>query len=580
MSLSFARLLTALAPGAAAFLAGGLICFSLAPFNWWPLALLAFVLLNLLLFPPQRLSDLQSKHRAKLSQSAEILRLRGQARWRMVRRVFLFGLGLFSFSVSWVYISMTRYGGASPGLALLMTSGFVIFLAALYALPFFALAKLITPAGLSSGLIRVYGISALLVIGDWLRSWLFTGFPWAYPGYALLDTPIVGLAPVIGVHGLSLWLVFMAAVIAEFVRKLYAIYLRKREEEANFNAESGLSRGDTLNPSVAFVIAIVFTLLALGGQRVNWTTAIDRDYQAALIQPNIPQEYKWDTRYDTFIEDRLMSLSEGALAESDLLVWPEAALPGFYNESGEIFVDLQSKLAPRKAALITGVLYDDRDQRLFYNGFLGLTGAGADDTLAISDNAMEEAFAKRIPENLYFKQRLVPFGEYVPLEAQLRGMIDFFNLPRSYINRGPRRVEPIALGALKVSPSVCYEVAYPDLVARLSRDANLLVTISNDAWFGRSIAAAQHYQMARMRAAEHQKPMLRATNTGLTGFIDHRGKSQASLPLFEASALTASVQPREGRTLFARTGSWPVILGLGILLTVSLVWGGFRAKPR
>ena len=536
-------------------LAGALVCFSLAPFNMWILGFVSIAVFNAALYPSTGPVQTDKLFFAKS---------------------FSYGLGLFGFAVSWVYISMTRYGGASPLLGFVMTAGFVTFLAMIFAIPLTLFHRYISLKE-NRWLVNIAGFSAILLIGDWLRAWVFTGFPWAYVGYAHTQGMLSGWAPIGGVLLINFILYFLSASIAQSVLN-WRLFVSTNK---NFKAKMKLLPLLYLAAGIGAVIAgALFTQL-------NWTKQFSSIKNIALIQPNIPQEYKWVKQYDAFITDRLLTLSKQAQQETDtaldIIILPEAALPGFYSESQSVFEELiratdtaqqeltsknlalksaNSATALKAPSLITGVLFDERERFEFYNALL-----------AINPEADKE-------HELYFKQRLVPFGEYVPLEKTLRGLIDFFNLPRSYINRGPPSTEPLSLGEIKVAPSVCYEVAYPDLVARLAHRANLLVTISNDAWFGRSIAADQHYQMAAMRAVEHRKPMLRSTNTGLTGAIDYRGRSIKTLPLFEPSSLAVKVQARVGWTPFGKTGSWPIILlSIGLLTLIGIMRMRTRTRP-
>jgi len=168
-------------------------------------------------------------------------------------------------------------------------------------------------------------------------------------------------------------------------------------------------------------------------------------------------------------------------------------------------------------------------------------------------------------EGQYIKRRLVPFGEYVPLEGLIRGVIQFFDLPMSRNRPGPWSQPALTAGGLRLSTSICYEVVYPDLVRDTVAEPDLLITVSNDTWFGESIGPWQHLQMARMRALENGRAMARATNNGITALIDHRGRIVSTLPRFEQGILRGELEVRSGRTLFHRFGSYPV-LGLSLIL--------------
>ncbi len=204
--------------------------------------------------------------------------------------------------------------------------------------------------------------------------------------------------------------------------------------------------------------------------------------------------------------------------------------------------------------LITGIPFRPEGQQRYHNSIMAL-GSG---------------------EGVYLKQRLVPFGEYVPLEEQLRGLISFFDLPMSAFSPGPADQPPLRAGAFRIAPFICYEVVYPDLVASGARNADLLITISNDSWFGNSIGPLQHLQMAQMRALENGRYMIRGTNNGISAIIDHRGRITARTGQFVEESLSGKVEVMLGETPFSSFGSRPIIVGSGVaLLLMWLMYLGF-----
>jgi len=477
-----------LAACAAAAFCGFLLPLSLAPYHIWPLALLA----------PPGLAVL----------------LRGQRPGPAFARAFCFGLGMFGSGVSWVYDSIYTYGETGFALALLMTSMFVAMLAFFSALPFVLYARW----QLNVGRAEALTFAAVWALGEWMRSWLFTGFPWLYVGYAHTSTWLNGWAPLFGVFFLSYVSVLCGQIVFALLRK------------------PQLSR-------TTVALATLVLGLWLGGwglQHLQWTQTSGTRLKVVTLQPNIPLSVKWDPSQFEHIENLLDQLAS-AHWDADLQVWPEAALPGLMSENEDFRRDIDARARKQNTSIISGVLYDTYDFH-FYNGIAGLGTA----------------------TGLYFKQRLVPFGEYVPFERYLRGLIRFFDLPNSVIEVGPW--EPGGLHARSksgvnytIAPFICYEVVYPNFVADNAADAQLLVTISNDAWFGRSIGPLQHFQMARMRAIEQRKFMVRATNTGLSGIVDPFGHVSAEIPQFERDVLSGEVELRNGRTPFALWRSWPLL---------------------
>jgi apolipoprotein N-acyltransferase len=233
----------------------------------------------------------------------------------------------------------------------------------------------------------------------------------------------------------------------------------------------------------------------------------------------------------------------------DIVVWPEAAIPNIYQRTRSYLDPIARRSALTDTTLILGIPNRPAGEERIYNSVVAL-GHG---------------------EGRYLKRRLVPFGEYVPLEYYLRGMIDFFDLPMSFMSSGPEGQAPLRAGAFRIAPSICYEVVYPDLVAAGARDAELLVTVSNDSWFGRSIGPLQHLQMARMRALENGRYLIRGTNNGVSAIIDHRGQLLASTGQFVEASLVGEVMPMLGRTPFASFGSIPVVAGCGLALLLMVL---------
>ena len=477
--------------------AGALLPLGLAPFDLWPLALGGLVVFVVL--------------------------LNGSSGRRAWWRAWGFGIGLYGAGVSWIYVSIHTYGNASAPLAAVMTALFVLFMALIFSLPFWAYGRWFSRHRLGAPL----AFPAIYLLGEWLRGWLLTGFPWLYLGYAHLDTWLAGWAPLLGVLAPSLIIALSAGLIALWL----------------------LQPGHS--PRRWALTLVVLLLWPLGAilHRVEWTQPQGQPINVGMIQPNIPQERKWDPAFFQPTLDRLDHLSED-LWDNDWLIWPEAAIPRVYHDMLPYLEALNRKAEDTNTGLITGIIFDDPRQGVYYNSVVGLGPA----------------------LGIYHKRRLVPFGEYVPLEQYLRGLIDFFDLPTSIITRGPWEQSGLQIGDTGISASICYEVVYPDLVARSAIDRQVLLTISNDAWFADSIGPLQHMQMARMRALETGRPMIRATNNGVSAFVDHHGGIEKRAEQFVETTLEGTVQPRSGLTPFMRWGSWPVVGMCVLLLVLAGIW--------
>lgn len=470
-------------------LAGALVTLSLAPYSIWPASILGCALLAYLLAS------------CTPAQAA--------------RRGWLFGCGLFGTGASWVYVSIHVYGNASVGLAIFLTALFCGGLALLHAIQAWIYARFVRP--LPGGMLL--GFAAVWVLGEWTRSWLLTGFPWLYLGYAHIDTWLAGWAPITGVFGLSFTVVFSASCL---------FLAWRRHQTATLVSYTGL-----------------LATLWVGGlmlKPIEWVApAAEQPLNVAIYQPNIPLQQKWDRRYYPAILQQY-ELALRPLFAQDLVLWPEAAIPRVYDQARDFFDPISRRATLSDTALITGVP-TRRDGRYFNSVITLGQGSGQ-----------------------YDKQRLVPFGEYVPLEDWLRGTIDFFNLPSSHMSRGSSQQGPLRAGNYRVAPLICYEVVYPQLAAKAAENAELLITISNDSWFGRSIGPLQHLEMARMRALENGRYLLRGTNNGVSAIVDHRGQVVAQTEQFVEASLIGEAQVMLGHTPFTSFGSAPLLWALGLLL--------------
>ena len=461
-----------------ALIAGLLYPFAFSPWDWWPLVMLSIGLFW------------WSLTGASARQGA----LRG----------LLFGLGSFGVGISWLHVSMHQYGSTPMWLAVPMTGLFATVLA------LFPMAL-----GWINGR---FGQRALVFVGgwlllDWLRSWLLTGFPWLYPGYAMIDTPLAGLAPWGGVWLVSLITVASAVWLTELVKR------RARREPA--------------------LLLLALTGWIVSAIPTSFTEEYGEPLAVALAQGNVPQDVRWQLTQQAATREIYTDLT-ATVSPGRLLIWPEAAITEFYQDAGSFLRQQGGLMADQQGALISGIPWREwgSEGPIYYNSITVLGGG----------------------EGLYHKQKLVPFGEYVPLQEQIRGLIPFFDLPASSFSRGrPDQPNLTALG-LSISPFICYEILYPSLVAQRSHDSDVLLTISNDAWFGTSAGPHQHFQMTRMRSLETGRWLLRATNNGISATIRPDGTVSDRLPQFERAVLDTEVRSVRGTTPFMHTGPSPVLL--------------------
>lgn len=479
-----------------------------APFHLFPLAFIAPAVLFLLL---------------------------GQAAPRAAFRYGLsFGIGLFGVGASWVYVAIHDFGYTGVALAALLTALFVMALALYPALFAWGAAwlRLRWGKGLGEGLWLAGVLPLLWLAMEWVRGWFLTGFPWLQLGYSQEHGPLIGLAPVLGVQGVTLACALSAGVLAALVR------LRRQ-------AWPG-----------ALLLAIVWSA-AWGLQRVDWTTPAGPPLTVALIQDNLSQVTKWE---EGQLEARLelyARLTLEQLGRVEAVIWPENAVTVFYHQLEE---DYFSWLAQQARAAGTDLVIGVpvlREDGIGYHTSLMVLGA---------------------QPGVYHKRHLVPFGEFMPLEGLLRGLIRFFDLPMSDFTAGPPDQPPLWVAGRRAAMSICYEDAFPTEMRHNFPAATVLINGSNNAWYGDSLAPHQHLEIARMRAVESGRPLIRATTTGISALVDHRGRLLATAPQFQTAVLEGAVQPMGGLTPYARWGEATLLL----LLTVTgvFLWGWRRVTRR
>ncbi|HSD40459.1 MAG TPA: apolipoprotein N-acyltransferase [Burkholderiales bacterium] len=429
-----------------------------------------------------------------------------------------FGAGLFLVGVSWVYVSLHDFGMMPAPLAATATLLFCLYLALFPAAVGYLQARL----RVAPPFRLMLAIPALWTLGEWVRAWLFTGFPWLALGYSQADGPLAGFAPVLGVLGLS----FLGAVAA--------------------GAVATLASGGARNARAAAAgVLVALGAAGWGLHAVRWTTPAGEPLAVSLVQGNIPQELKFvDGRYESTLATyaRLVERSTGRL-----IVLPEIAIPRFLHEVAPDYIErLKRSAAARGGDLLLGVPVLEADRR-YYNAVVSL-GAS--------------------PTQGYAKSHLVPFGEFVP--PGFGWVVTVLTIPLSDFARGSGGQRPLQLAGQRVAPNICYEDAFGTEIIRQLPEATLLANVSNVAWFGDSLAPAQHLRIARMRSIETGRTMLRATNTGVTAIVDPRGAVTARLPSFTEGVLEGRVQGYVGATPYVRVGNAPVVAGAALIAAVAL----------
>ena len=452
------------------------------------------------------------------------------SRKRAFWRGFLFGIGLFGVGASWVYVSIHYFGGTPAWLAGIFTAGFVAFLSFMIGAQTYCFVRYFPR---DHWIKLVIGFPAFWVLAECFRSWIITGFPWLLLGTSQLNTPLSGYAPIVSVYGLS----FLVAMIAGLI--VNAVFSKKR---------------------FLFSIVGMILIFVLGNALTNirWTSTNTDPISVALVQGNIPQSIKWQPNLLTQALDTYKNLTIANL-DATIIVWPEAAVATTQINAADYLSTMNTTLKDHHNTLLTGIVYDDPTTQQYYNAMTVL-GDG---------------------QGLYFKQHLVPFGEYVPLQNLLRGLITFFNLPMSNFSKGPAHQALLTAGNVKIAPFLCYEIAYLPLVLNTVPEAQLLLTVSDDSWFGRSWAAAQQLQMAQMRSLEVGRYQLVAGNDGITAIIDDQGNIVKRIPRFKTAVLREVVFGMQGSTPLVTFGWLPWLIVLLIITGVALFFSNnTRGKKR
>ncbi len=441
---------------------------------------------------------------------------------------YAFGVGQFGVGVSWVYVSIHDYGGAGVVLSAAVTALFVLFMA------LFPLLAVVLGRALAGGpsMRLALTLPAAWVFVEWVRTWLFTGFPWLFAGYATLETPLSALVPVVGVLGASAVVAWTASLV------VWAV----------------------VRPGLRSATVVLVMALSLGGILVAltdraWTQPAGEPVRVALLQGNFSQDIKWDPDQLDRIQQRYATMTAES-AGSDVIIWPETAIPARLDRVEGYVHAVARDVRQAGGALVLGIPVREwaPGGGYLYNSII-----------ALSDE-----------KDAYHKRHLVPYGEYVPFRDVFGRSLDFLGAPMADYSRGPWP-EPLKLGdGLTAGATICYEVAYPRAVRRTAADVDFLINVSNDAWFGDSLAPAQHLQKARMRAAEVGRWMARSTNTGITAVIDHHGRVVERAPQFEVAKVDARVERRHGATPYARAGDGPVL----VLLFAVLFGAGIASLRR
>lgn len=446
-----------------------------------------------------------------------------------------YGIGQFGAGTYWILIALSGVGGAPLSLALALLVGLVFVLALFPAVTLAAAARL-APASRTTRLLLWLPLFWTLI--EWLRSWLFSGFPWLSIGYSQIMSPLIGFAPIFGVFGVSLVVALSAGLLAWLVDRCTTI-------------SPGMGRG----PMLALAGLLALWAGGFGLAQIGWTQPSGPQRSVALVQGDIDQQAKWSQEAVNSAIKRYSELTHGHW-HNDLVVWPETAIPDYYYAVKPALDDLGQQLAAHHTTLLTGLLSVKPGTRDIYNSVVAV-GAS---------------------RGIYHKRHLVPFGEYFPVPDFIRRWMAESGMAYADFTPGPADPRPISASNLSLGLSICYEDIFGALIARDVPPAGVLVNVSDDAWFGRSIGPEQHFEMARMRAVETGRYLVRADNSAVTGIVGPHGRVLKRAPAFEPAVVTGQVRAYTGLTPYVRWRDWGLIGLLGLIAALTLAIQYFRNR--
>lgn len=434
---------------------------------------------------------------------------------------FAYGVGLLGSGVSWLYVSVAQFGDLGWLFPLLLTLGFILFVSLYYGLLGWV-ASYFESVAVTPKLLLIY--PSLWVLMEWLRGWFLTGFPWLQLGYSQVDSPLAGYAPLLGVLGITWAVTLTAGLLSHLLdaqgRRIWLL--------------SGL------------------VVIWLGGwmtNQIEWSSQNGEPVTVALIQGNIPQAQKWAPEQLAPSLVLYANLSRDNL-DKDLVIWPETAVSAFQYQVEAAFIQpLEKRVRDHDSNLVFGVVQMDSSREHYYNALVALGN--------------EE-------RGSYYKGHLVPFTEYLPLKSVLWPLVELFTIPMSDFSARIEEKPLMKVGNHAVGMSICYEDAFGNEMIKALPEAAYLINVSNDAWFGDSLAPHQHLQIARMRALETSRYLLRATNTGISAIIGPLGELQGRSALQQQDVLHGEILPLSGMTPYAWTGNLTVLMMLLVTLILSI----------
>ena len=439
-----------------------------------------------------------------------------------------FGLGYFGAGLSWVHVSIAEFGGVPlivSVILMLLLSGYL----ALFPVFAFKVLKRFFPTQywpLAMGFVWL--------VMEYLRAHFLTGFPWLSIAYSQSSSPLSSLLPIIGEIGLAAVIVVVCISISiGFSQKRFVL-------------------------SLIPLFVLFASSLALSG--VEWTKETGESRKIVLVQGNIPQSMRFEPERDKATMEKYLGLSKPHW-DADIIIWPEAAVPRLEVMVEDYLKYVDNIATQSNTGLITGVVDYNLSSGIAYNTLLSL---GIDQT---SNNVpYQYKHSKR-----YAKHHLLPIGEFVPFETLLRPLAPIFDLPMSSFSRGEYVQNNLIAGNTYFVPVICFEIAFPNQIREnITSNSNMILTVSNDAWFGDSHGPHQHMQIAQVRAKEFGLPLVRATNNGVSVAVDHKGNIIGRLPQFVDDSIEVDVALVKGHTPYKTFGDLPIWIFMSLMCLIAI----------
>ena len=435
---------------------------------------------------------------------------------------FLFGIGLFATGISWVFVSIYSFSDAGFVISLLLTVLFISIMSVFPLLQCLLIKKLFAK---TKPITLILGYTSVWCVFSYLREHLFTGFPWLILGYSQTSTLLAHYATLFGIHFVTLLTVLTSTLI-------FAIFNYQKR--------------------VRYISILAVMLIWLGGygvSKIAWTTPINKEkISVSVLQGNIQQTNKWQPEYLY----KIMSIYSNMLNkawDSKIIILPETAFPVFAKHITPFLNEIKTQANQHNAAVLLGVPVLDAATSKYYNAAV-ILGKG---------------------NGRYLKRHLVPFGEYIPFAKYLTWFFKILNIPMADFSQGNQQQPLLTLHNFKVAVFICYEIIFSDQVREQLQQANFIINISDDSWFGKSIGTFQQLQMAKMRSLETGRYLIYADNTGITAIINPQGNVIKEIAPFKSLILKGNIQAMQGVTPFMRFGDWAFFILLLCMLLISVI---------